>query len=116
MWKPGPTSHEKKPPDVAPAACEFARHGGMAVGIVCRIFDACVIRASAAVSAVVGLPHGLFRSLVFGFLVVSKKRRAPHVAGLSGSIAPGDQVEPVNPLLMTARTSSSDTPRRLSIS
>jgi hypothetical protein len=65
------------PPDVAPAACESARHGGMAVGIVCRIFDACVKSASAAVSAVVGLPHGLFRSLVFGFLVVSKKKASP---------------------------------------
>jgi hypothetical protein len=33
-------------------------------------------------------------------------------AGLGGAIAPGDQGEPVNPPLMTASTSSIDTPRR----
>jgi hypothetical protein len=35
---------------------------------------------------------------------------------VSSRLDSGDQVELVNPVLMTARTSSSDTPRRLSIS
>jgi hypothetical protein len=40
----------------------LSRHGGTATGIVCRI-------SSAAVSAVVALPHGLSRSLVLGVFV-----------------------------------------------
>jgi hypothetical protein len=51
------------------------------------------LSASAAVSAVVALPQGLLDSLVVG-----------------------NQVEPVTRPLMTGRTSSSVTPRRLSIS
>jgi hypothetical protein len=72
--------------------------------------------ASTAVSAVVALPHGLLDPLIVGVLVVPSERGPRMAAGLGGAIAPRNQVEPVKPLLMTWITSSSDTPRRLSIS
>jgi hypothetical protein len=46
----------------------------------------------------------------------SKKNEPRVAARLGGAIAPGDQVEPVKPFLITVNTSSSETPRRLSIS
>jgi hypothetical protein len=52
-----------------PAARKSARAVRAATGIVCRIFHECGSQASAAVSAVVALPHGLSRSLVFRVFV-----------------------------------------------
>jgi hypothetical protein len=48
----------KKPPDVAPAARKSALAVRAATGIENRIFDECASQPSAAVSAVVALPHG----------------------------------------------------------
>jgi hypothetical protein len=69
----------------------LSRHGG-ATG---READ---LSASAAVSAVVALPHGLPRSLVFGvlavFIVGWRSREERGVKGRSGSLVHGQQRGP----------------------
>jgi hypothetical protein len=57
-------SHKKSRQMLHRRLVSLSRHGGTATGIESRIFDECARSASAAVLAVVALPHGLPRSLV----------------------------------------------------